>query len=724
MKRVISILLVALMVLTASSALLSCKKEINTGTEAAKLLLANERLDSKVLSKIDLGIDGSTVTNLSSGTPMKLENESEYMRLSDSLGVHYTWKEFEQHSHSMVEFTQFMNTIELKVESVASDIERMKSRVGVTDKWVESGIVANEEHMLCVYENMDMLLIKKLKHNALYVCTRYTNENAKNVYEIFSFYKYDDGDSARMRLVYIPGERYEWSSQHANGFGDYFIAENSRGYWVATRYSVSDESSATFWPLIIKDGLGYGGTVSFENVRQLPDYDRGEAEKSNGMQIGSYSIFDPVSNRELFRIEEGPTYASVYLYFTAIKSGFVSVSTDSASYDAEEKVYSTGILNKLVTSKGEYNNAEGSTEQGKFYFAGGYVQHYYGDNFDCGNIEFKINLEEGKDLSDYILGFKDYVNSIGMEIYCDMNTVKDSLYHARLFCHEFDSAFEWNGIKMSSYENAMNARQMFIDSTDTAISYYEEVKDYPTVDVKQRLSKDAKFADIDSIAMGENSYSNGVVTLSGISVSISDVALFEQGTEYMLKIGLSLCDESGNPISVNTVALSGTDGKLTSYSGGAITLTSGGSYNIPKNLSQGKYVLVAYASTKDGIRVSEMKKISFINISEGNLDSSAMDIEISKIEGEFLQADYQIKNSHYIEMKPARDSYSYDEIRRAIMQEILAYGCPDSDATLQYENGDEVPLGATLGRGVYRMIGYMPTSDGLAQAYVYLTVSE
>ena len=112
MKRLISILLVMLMLASASSLLISCKTKIDSGTEAAKLLLANERLDEKVLAKIDLGIDGSKVVNTSSGTPIKLLSNSDYVRLSDTFGIHYTWSEFEQHSHSMVEFTQFMNSIE------------------------------------------------------------------------------------------------------------------------------------------------------------------------------------------------------------------------------------------------------------------------------------------------------------------------------------------------------------------------------------------------------------------------------------------------------------------------------------------------------------------------------------------------------------------------------------------------------------------------------------
>ncbi len=723
MKRIIAILLIAAMVLGMSVMLAGCKTKIDSGTEAAKLLLANERLDENVLAKIDLGIDGTKVANLNSGTPLKMADTEKYMRLSDSLGVHYTWTEFEQHSHSMVEFTQFMNSIELTVENVAGDIERMKNKVGVTDKWVDSGFIQNEEHLLRVYENKDVLMIKKLDHNALYVCTRYTDESAKNVYEIFSFYQYDDGDSARMRLIYVPGERYEWASSHANGFGDYFIAENSRGYWIATRYGIMDHS-ASFWPLIIKDGLGYGSSIDFNNIAYGERYDSYENdinETDELMKTVSYSVFDPNNNRELFRIYEEESRATLELYFTGIKDGFVSVSTNDASYDSEDKVYQTGFLDKLVTENGEYFAKAESADVGKFFFSGGYVQHYYGDNFDYGNIAFSINYESGKSLDDYILDFNDYLKSLGLSLYCDMNTVKDSLYHARLYSQEFATSFIWNNIEMSSYENVIKAKQAFIDATDDALNEYEEVKDFPKTKTKQKLSKEADFADINDIVMGENTYTNGKITVSGIGITITDTALFENGLEYVLKLGLSLCDSDKKPISVNTVALKSDNESVIRYSGSDAILTASGVYDVPKNLSRGEYVLVVYAATKDGIRVSKMKELAFVSIEEGKLDSSAMDVEISS-SNENLHATYKIKNVRYIKMNGIKESYSYNEIRRVIMQEILAHGYPDSDAVLQYENGSEVGKNDTLGKGTYKMTAYLMTEDGLAQSYVYLIV--
>jgi hypothetical protein len=44
------------------------------------------------------------------------------------------------------------------------------------------------------------------------------------------------------------------------------------------------------------------------------------------------------------------------------------------------------------------------------------------------------------------------------------------------------------------------------------------------------------------------------------------------------------------------------------------------------------------------------------------------------------------------------------------------------DGVISDENGNEVDQNATLSKGTYRMTAYLPTSDGLAQSYVYLII--
>ena len=60
----------------------------------------------------------------------------------------------------------------------------------------------------------------------LSVYKRYTDENAKNVYEMYIFSLNGEEIMGRIKLVFIPGERYEFHYAHANGFKDYFITDS------------------------------------------------------------------------------------------------------------------------------------------------------------------------------------------------------------------------------------------------------------------------------------------------------------------------------------------------------------------------------------------------------------------------------------------------------------------------------------------------------------------
>lgn len=712
MKRFISLLLVVFMLGGMLGFLSSCAKKIDSGTEAAKLLLANERLNGDDFNDIDLGLDDpapsidTTIVSISKKAPSNavLLSTSQVNEATEKI----TWSNFPDYSHSMVEFTQFMETVEHRAESAAKNISKMKNNVGITDKWVKTGL--KEEQMLRVFEKEDILLVNDTDSNDVSVYKRYTDENAKNVYEMYIFSLNGEEIIGRIKLVFIPGERYEFHYAHANGFKDYFIAENTRGYWMATRFTVGDINTAThFSSLVIKDGLGYGAHVGADNF-------------TGELSTLWYDVFDPVNGIELMRVWPQGDRADVYLYNTAIASGFVSMSAEENVTDLDgDKKYQTGSVNELKTALGTYR-AAATEEKNKFYFSGGDVQYNYSENIYYGSVKFTVNFEEGKSISNYIGGFEDFASSIGLKLRCNMNNVAKAIYHAELLGKEFGSVFEWNNIYISSYAAVKSAEDILFENFDSAFGSYNEVKDFERTTDKQRLSKDADFADISILVDGENTYANGVVNISGIKLQTSDIALFEQDLRYILKVGLALCDKDGNPVSANTVSLNGGTENGAIFSGTGIELTQSGSYAIPKNLSQGKYALVAYISTEDGIRVSKMESVAFLSISGGTVESAAMDIESTRENENQLYVTYTIKNIIRLEEIATKESYSYKEVRRLIMLEILAKGTPDESAVLEYEDGTAVEEEATLGRGTYRMTAYFPSADGLAHSYVYLTI--
>ena len=717
MKKFISLFLVICMLGGMTVLFSSCKSKIDRGTEAAQLLLANERLDENITSqKLDLGIGATTARTISNNTRVvksvsraPLARGITPMSLSSRNANAYTWSGFaENYSSSMREFSQFIESIEFEAVNVSEDIAKMKQKVGVVDKWVQT--ISGGKQMLRVFESADVLLTTN--DESLHVYYRYTDESAKNVYEMFAFMSYDDGTTGDIRTLFIPGERYEYAYTNSGGFEDLFIAENSRGYWIATRFSYNEDADeASFSSYAIKDGLGFG---CFTIVP-------GESSSLPVNNNKSYKIFDPSNNRDLFDIHESEGYYSFMLHTSAIESGLNSITANVTHFDEEDGIRFSNDFISINTSLGDFSATERG-KNGEFSLSSmGDIHYDYGDEVYTAQLNFSLHSPDIS-ITESCYELDSYLKSIGIYTNCDMDVVADSVELASLLSEDFNDVFEWNGYTLNSVENVLSARDVLYESYKSARADYEAVKDYDTVWSRQKLSKNAHFADFELVLNGESSFNGTEISISSISAIANDTALFEAGTGYVLKIGLSLLDENGNPSSVNTVALSGGNALPVSYEGGAIMLTQSGTFAVPKNLDSGEYAVVAYITTsEDGIRLSEMKKVAIASIYEGEIESSAMYMDAYGVDGS-LVIRYEIKNSRQISLEATKESYSYSEIKRVIMLEILTYGAPYTGAVVESEGGEALSEDSPIGIGTYRMMCYLPTSDGLAQSYVYLTV--
>lgn len=707
MKRIVSVILIVALMLGMTSILSGCKK-VKGGTEAAKLLLANERLDENLLgSDIDVGLD----------KPMELaalERMASLDRLysgGSQVASAYTWDKFAKSNSTADQFESFIGNTELSAKYAAEDIARMKNRVGIVDKWVN---VNFEKQMLRVYESRDVLIVDG-QHDQIDVIYRYTDENANNVYEMYFFIEYDDGGWGKGKSIYIPGERYENYIIQSGGNHDYVIMENTRGYWMCTRFSylpageINSYTSASFTPLIIKDGFCYATHVSTPY-----------GENTDELDINGYSIGDIASGCELLSLNENSGSYLFNLPLSAVESGLVSIGADELSY-VDGEVKDTNMINTVTTVKGSYTLDELRTD--KVSIRGGEVRYDYGDEEYSGWLNINTSFDKDEiPLHTAIEEVVAYLDTLGIKLRRGASDMAIALDHARLFAEDFGSSFIWNGYDVSTRENMAAAEADLQSDIDAAWAEYLAVKDFETVHIRQRLDSNLDFADMGIVSMGENSYSNGTVTLSGITTQVADTTLFEGGKEYTLKVALSLCDENGNPISVNTLPLSGGENINVAFNGDSVTLTASGSFTVPKNLTEGDYALVVYgASADDGIRVTEMVKVGSFSTYDESLKSEAMDIQVKTVSGT-LHVKYTIKNSISISMTATKDSYTAEELERVVMREILKHGAPFPEASLEYKSGEQIPYGEELGRGEYRMMCYLNTSDGLAQSYIYIEV--
>ena len=734
MKKIISILVIVCMLATMALSLVSCGGTVGSrkgirGTEAAKLLLADERLDTQLLaSSIDVGLSGSPKSSVSAGSfpgfAMLSSSESPYVLPLSQTGDSYAWSDFSAYSPSLYEFNVFMEMVEQQVAQAANNIEYMKDTIGVTDKWVDYG--EGHMQMLRVFENYDCLLIKD-RLGSTFVYNRYTDENARNYYELYAHYLHENGRISDVRILYIPGERYEYMIEDTEG-ARFFIAENSRGYWVNTDFFVNTVDfsgvglKARFTTNIVKDGLGYGYTT---------EYIVGP-EGDEQHHITDYTAFDPNTGRELIRVPDVSGNEDQYkfeLYYSAIKNGLVSVSAKEFYTPFDNDVHASYSVDTLTTVKGTYTASRDMVSwdewlarpENEFSLESAFVDYAYYEECYYGALAFVT--KSSLSLDDACVAFGNHLSSIGLALYCDMQTVALSLEHARLMAESFEESFEWNGYILSDIDKVDDALEVTRGHFAGAKATLESVKDFEVVAFKEKkLASDAKFAPITMSAVGENRAEGATVTISGIAVQVSDLVLFEEGKQYVLKVGLSLVDENGNPISVNTIALAGGNSTPATINGNSITLSASGEYAIPVNLHSGRYAAVVYVATADeGIRVSEIHKIAFVDIKEGEIESAAMLMEAFNVDAS-LVIRYDIKNSRHLVVSATKEAYTYAEIEQMLLLEILTQGAPFHGATLETQDGEKIALDATLGKGVYRMMCYLNTADGLSQAYAYLTL--
>lgn len=632
LKKIISLALVLSMVIGVSSALSGCVR-VKGGEEAAKLLLANERLDENfAMSGVEIGIPGykPLASEESVSLPVYFGEPAEDVAVYDRENEYYDMPG----DSSLRQFDSFIINIEHEARRVAENIAYMKENMGVVDRWVPH---VEGRYMLRVFDSYEVLLNDERDgyQNAYY---RYTDENANNVYEMYSFLDYDDGFSGRIKTVFVPGERYEYYFENYRKDGDpmqgraasdYVIIENSRGYWVLTRFSydgagTSDEF-CNLTSLMIKDGFIYEINLRydfFEGAGGVPQW------------VG-YSI------------------------------SHVETNTILLSFGSRE-----------------------------------------------------VN-ESGKDVLDYV---SEMIDRRSGALPCDKSDLLEAVYHLWQYGSSFTESFVWNGYALGSIQDIKDARGVLYQEYLDADNEVDSVLDYPTTILSQRLDSDVRFTDLGISDMGSNSYNDGVISLSGISAAVGSSDLLESGKDFVLKVALSLLDDKGNPISTNTVALADADAERVKYNGSALRLTASGDFVVPKNLHQGEYGLVVYAATADdGIRVTDMVKVASFSTYDEELESAAMDIQVSTLSGN-LHFEYTIKNVIYMTVTATQSYYDREELEDIIMLEILRCGAPFKDATLEYADGSPILAGEKLLKGNYRLMCYLNTSDGLAQSYIYLEV--
>ena len=148
-------------------------KRVDGGTEAVKLLLANERLNENLLTQ-ELDFFENDIAANAALSQTQTENNAVSSLSAKPLGTNAVspvdygrsqtstyseWTEFPAYSGTYNQFKSFIENIELDATRTAEAIGKMKKKVGVTDKWVK-GVSAEYLYMLQVQESAETLYVK------------------------------------------------------------------------------------------------------------------------------------------------------------------------------------------------------------------------------------------------------------------------------------------------------------------------------------------------------------------------------------------------------------------------------------------------------------------------------------------------------------------------------------------------------------------------------------
>ena len=198
-------------------ALFSCGGKDSSGKiqkpdgDAASLLLALQRLDSKALSEGNLLDSGKDVLMALSDTVNgfvtlmgkdTVHDHGEHGRVTVS-GDTYIWDNLGDYSNYYSYFENITGNVSSTALQGATMIDGFKDNVRVVDKWVES----SEQYYLTVSENSETLFTRDTDGNVR-LCRRYKNEKGQNVYEL---YFTDKAQTMRTRMAYIPDSVIEYS---------------------------------------------------------------------------------------------------------------------------------------------------------------------------------------------------------------------------------------------------------------------------------------------------------------------------------------------------------------------------------------------------------------------------------------------------------------------------------------------------------------------------------
>ena len=687
-----------------------------SGTDAAKLLLANERLDGTLLQADgSIFVDGVEVMNnlaqktresmaalrgkggvstfstaKSSKTTIsgpetrgKLEKDDEY----------FYWSEFDEYNNTYEYFENLTQNIITSAQIAADLIDHVKKHVRVVDKWVNNNDVI--KYYLHVEENSELLIEHYTGEglDLLNICTRFRNEDGKDVYQL---YRKSVTEMYEERMTYIPGERYELSMMHRDNTMDCFVADHSKGYWESCILGIREGRHANISYFVMKDDLCYEAMVDAE-----------------ADQIQMLKVMSADTATDIFHISPD-TEARITLKlsgFNGIKNVQAPVAdviyNQEAGY-ANLASWETGVVN---LENGKTINYGDTFVDGNVRYQGVTVGSFAGDVY-AGDM---LIVVQGNGQEEQFEVFKQFLQEMGLTCRRDIDLVLAGVNAAYADAISIANYYQWNGVTIVNQEKVFQGQAVELERFAEMLAHYTNVKDAPVVDINDTTAMELSinFAPITASSFSGAAVDGLTVSVQSASLTIEDTTLYVKDEPYKVMFALESSNGGLVHVDVETATTAYNNEKPFTVTASNVQFT------LPQ-LAEGSYTLVAYIATSDGIRSSKYTALTDVNVSGLPLNLQNVELYATKDESGAMVITYQQITDFTIEL--TTDKMGYQQFAEAVFQLIFQFGTPTE--VIEVESADTyTPLTGNeteIASGTYR-VGYkIENGSHTVEGYVYI----
>lgn len=653
-----------------------------SGEELAKLLLADERLDTSVLKGSNDLFEAKTAANhlFSSEfisclkAPINMVNGT-----CTVTGNTYEWSNFTEYCNTGSFFDSYEANISGTVEAACSMIDIIKTDANITDKWIKYNEDDPIRYMLLVDGNSETLI--EDNEFAIRICKRLTNDAAQNVYEVFQTEK---TSSYQYYFKYIPGVSYEFLISDNGVIRDCLTGVNNGGNWNLFCIGDMDTHYNTSYVMT-------GNEVSYIFDYTITD---------DSLQRGVLSIASAGLTSDIITIFDNSItiYPNGFSGIQCLRVVTDNVTSDINNPDADilfwDGMYSTmGVAPSIVLSNGnviEFVDLSSISTAEEYEALENTVYYWYGNIAPLGDayrpeLSFRV---PGNNITEMLNNFKNYLSSTGISCKYSLDTIIAYAPQGNALLNQFPNTHMINGYPINSYTSAHSGLAAYETIFNTYNGLYEAVKDYDSVLINKEefLAENYDFTSIENITSGTVSLADNTLSVDGLSLTLNNLYLIDAGCSYTVKIAFAVKNENGQYDPCQLMTLSSDEEDFTTYeSGDTFTLTQSAGYKLDCELISGNYDVIGYISTDKDIRVSEFFPITASDAAGTTYEFDTTAITVN--DDGTLTATYVFDYNLILEADTTDMDYTYQDIYDSFICMISEYGTPSEIIEILNEDG-------------------------------------